>query len=233
MKEPLVPILITAVLLAVLLVFASLIQAADIDIPSPPGIYAEATIGIEGGVLRWNTQAVSIGSAYILEGDCALDYVTVGVHGQQVNVGASCNGLGFIHLTTTGQLTSTCPYDGGTLEGLRLTLSLDGVVFYNEELWPNPITCWITPANPASVTWDNPNLTFDNSGQARPSAETLFSITDPAWLYSQHTFLVPEGVACSAVRKNIGTRFRQKYIEVGFMCKGTVPANAISTVVIQ
>lgn len=220
-------------LLTAVIFLSTQAMAATVDIPSPPGIYADATINVDGGVLRWNTQAVSIGSAYVISGDCVLDYVTVGVHGLQVNVGATCNGPGVVHLTTTGQLTSTCPYDGGTLEGLRLILSQDDVVFYSEELWPNPITCWITPASPAAVTWDNPNLTFDNSGQARPSAETLFSITDPAWLYSQHTFLVPEGISCSAVRKNIGTRFRQKWVEIGFKCVGTVPANGISTVVIQ
>jgi hypothetical protein len=217
-------------LLAALSAFS---QAATIEIAEPPGIYAEAVITSTGGTVRWNTQAISIGSPYVLEGQCVRDYITVGIHGQQINVGFTCIGSGKVHITTTGQLTTTCPYDGGMLQGLRLTLTENGALFYDKELWPNPIVCYLTPASPAVVTWNAPYVTFDNALSARASSAAGITVESPAWLFSQHIFLIPEGITCSALLRNIGTRWKPKRVETGFICNGVVAPFGVATVLVQ
>jgi hypothetical protein len=212
---------------------AAFAQAATIEIADPPGIYAEAVISTNGGTVRWNTQAISIGSPYVLEGACASDFVTVGVHGQQINIGFTCTGPGKVHITTTGQLTSTCPYDGGILEGLHLTLTENGVTFYDKQLWPNPVVCYTTPAKPAVVTWNAPYVTFDNAMSARTSSAAGITVESPAWLFSQHAFVIPEGITCSALLRNIGTRWKPKRIETGFICNGVVAPFGVATVAVQ
>jgi hypothetical protein len=114
-----------------------------------------------------------------------------------------------------------------------LTLRLDDVVFYDAELWPNPIICWVTAPVPAVVSWNGVTIVFDNSAQARLSAYSSFFIRDPAWLYSQHVFTVPLGLGCGALRQNLGTRFRPRWVETGFQCGGTVGASTIAVVMVQ
>ena len=217
------------------LMLATVAQAATVTIPNPPGLAAPVTIAVTpGGVLRWNTPAVALGSPRVVSGACTLDTVTVGVHGQLVVIGATCADAGVVTLTTTSQLSYTCPGDGLTQECLHLTLRENGMVFYDQELWPSPVVCYVTAARPAVVMWDGlTTLTFDNRAQARPSAETAFQLVDPAWKYSAHTFTVPSGLTCAATRTNTGTRFKPVWKETGFRCSGVVAASAQAVVVVQ
>jgi hypothetical protein len=169
----------------------------------------------------------------VVDGDCAIDIINVSYPGTNlVKVGSTCHGPGAVAFTTTGQLTSTCPYDGGTLQGLRLVLALDGAVFYNEELWPNPVVCYVTPAVAASTVWTAGTLKFINT-LSRPSATTTFILADANWNYSAHTFSLPAGIACASNLVNIGTRFKAKYVEKGFKCSGKVAANSVATVTVH
>ena len=209
--------------------------AATIDIKEPAGIYAPGTITLDApGVVRWNSGAIdTFYQPYVLSGDCHLDYNTGGYHPGTVKIGFTCNSPGSVHITTTGQLTSTCAYDGAILESLHLTLSLNGVIFYDKQLWPNPIVCYVTPAVTAITTWSPPYVTFDNSSQNRPSATTTILVNNPNWLYSKHTFTADGNVQCGSYMINIGTRFKKVMKEVGFTCSGVVPANDIVTVTVN
>jgi hypothetical protein len=211
-------------------------NAQTVTANSPPGLLSPVVINVPSqGVVRWNTPAVSVGSAYTT-GNCVLDYVTVGVYGQQVNVGATCYSEGTIALTTTGQFTTSCPIDGGMTQPLKLSVSFNGQTFYDAPLITiTPVQCFQAPAVPAKTTW-NPatrTVTFDNSTQARVSAPGGLRVADPAWLYSQHQFIVPEGISCYAATVDKGTRWAHKYVEVGFICYGTVPASSTSSVYVN
>lgn len=220
--------------LFIALLFATASQAQttpDIDPDPVRGIYVPVAVSLDGpGTVTWNTAAVAVSPAPYASGPCTIDTVRPG--NAIIKVGFTCAGPGYAVFTSTGQLTSTCPYDGGTLQGLRLTLALDGEVFYNEELWPNPVLCYVTPAPSAVTSWVAPLLTFSNA-QARPSASTTFTLADAAWNYSAHVFTISGNVACSSNLVNIGTRFAKRYIERGFKCAGVIAANSVVTVTVQ
>jgi hypothetical protein len=215
-------------LIFVLALFAGSAQAATISIREPAGVFAPVVVVLDGpGTIGWNAQAIAPG-AYLL-GPCSFDVRTI-YTGASTKVGFTCTGPGEAHFQTTGQLTSTCPYDGGILESLHLTLKLDGAVIYDKQLQPNPVTCYVTPDPLAFASWAAPLVTFYNPA-ARPSAST--SIYVRGVLYSQHVFTVPSGVACSKFLENIGTRFKKKIVETGFTCSAVVPANSTLTVLVQ
>lgn len=207
-------------------------SATTISIPSPAGIYAPLDITLDGaGVIRINSAALAPSGHYVVDGPCVLDRAAGfnGVAGP--NIGATCTGAGSVHFVTTGQLTSTCPVDGGTLEGLHLTIKLDGAVVYDYQLWPNPITCWTTPARQAVTSWLAPVMKFDNSAQARPSASTIMRVADTNWNYSSHTFAVPAGITCAKNLVDINpSRFITTLAERGFACQGVVAASSVAVV---
>ena len=218
-----------------LLLTMSAAHGATIAIADPAGIYAQGVITLDApGKVVWNSAAIdTFYQPYVLSGDCTFDYNTGGYHPGTVKVGFTCNTPGSVHITTTGQLTSTCAYDGAILESLHLTLSLDGAVFYDRQLWPNPITCYVTPAQNAVTNFSPPYVTFDNSAQARPSATTTIIVNNAAWLYSQHTFTADGSVQCGSYLVNVGTRFKRVMKEVGFTCSGVVAASDIVTVTVR
>jgi hypothetical protein len=203
-----------------------------VPLPTPPGRGTDVVIVTDGGVVRWNTLAVDLSYQWIISGNCVRDYVPKfnGV----TYIGFTCAGPGQFHLQTTSVQRYTCPADGGILQDLHLTLTNDGETFYDQELWPNPITCYLTPAKQATATWQMPYVVFDNSGQARVSADTAIYVNDPAWLYSHHLFTVPAGISCAPSRKMVPTgTWVKKYVEIGFYCHGSVPAGGISTVTVN
>jgi hypothetical protein len=229
-------ILMKKMLLAAMLAVSGVASAgATIDIASPPGIYAEGVVTLDdAGTVRWNSRAVdTFYQPYVLYGECEIDISVNAFTNQQTKIGFTCAGPGAVHFTTTGQLWSTCAYDGAILESGHLTLQLDGNTFYDQQLWPNPIVCYLTEAKQAVSTWVAPVVTFNNSAQARTSAASAVYVTDPNWLYSKHTFVVPDGVTCGPNLLNVGTRFRKVYKEVGFICRSTVPASTTYTVTLN
>jgi hypothetical protein len=201
------------------------------------GTYQRVIVDLDGpGTVTWNRAALNnIPPPMVTSGPCSIDTRNVGFPGNNVvPVGFTCTGPGSVSFITTGQLTSTCPGDGLVLQGLRLTLALDGIEVYSEELFPNPVTCWVTPAVPAKVIDFNASLViFDNRFQVQRSALTTYVRTGPDWFFSNHTFLTSPGITCTAARKNVGTRWAPKYVETGFQCSGTVPAHDTSMISIQ
>jgi hypothetical protein len=228
--------MLSRLLAAVAFIAASSVPAiahaatAVVSVPTPAGVYAPLDITLDGpGVIRINSAALDTSGHYVFSGPCVLDRGAGfnGVAGPYI--GATCTGAGSVHFRTTGQLTSTCAYDGAILEGLHLTVKVDGVVVYDEQLWPNPVVCYVTLARQATATFNNDTgvLRFDNSTQARPSATTTYTLADPAWLYTAHTFSVPAGITCSAYSVRVGTRYIYHYEQRGFQCSGVVPASTI------
>ena len=217
------------------LVGSTAMAGASVSIREPAGLYAPGDITLDApGKVVWNSAAIdTFSKPYVAAGACQIDYNTGGYHPGTVPVGFTCATPGTVHITTTGQLTSTCAYDGAILESLHLTLSLDGAVFYDRQLWPNPITCYVTPAQPAVATFSAPYVYFDNSTVSRPSASTTIYVNNPAWLYSKHTFTADGNATCGPYLLNVGTRFKRVMKEVGFTCTGVVPASDIITVAVQ
>jgi hypothetical protein len=210
---------------------------AQINIPDPAGIYAQGVITLDApGTVVWNSRAIdTFYHPYVLSGDCVIDIFVNSFTNQKTPIGFTCATAGAVHITTTGALTAYCPSDGGILQGLRLTLSLDGTVFYDKELWPSnpPQVCYLTAAPYAAKAWNAPVGSFDNSTVGRTSATTTLLVQDSSWLYSQHTFTGDAGVVCSSYRLNFGTRFKQVWKEVGFKCEAAVPAYTKYTVTVQ
>lgn len=179
-------------------------------------------------MLRWNPNAVS--GQYASAG-CSAAFNSPASPAVPKQIGFDCSGPATVNLTTTGQITSTCPYDGAVLDILHLTLSANGAVFYDQPLLATTQVCYTTPAQQATVTFAYPVLKFDNTAQARDSASTPFYST--ALVYSQHVFTPDQGVACGPYFVNVGTRFKRVMKEVGFTCSAVVPASSVRVVVIQ
>lgn len=208
---------------------ASAHATAVVSVATPVGIYAPVDVTLDApGAIRVNSAALDAsGGHYVVSGPCVLDHGPGNNSVPSPVIGATCTGPGSVHFRTTGQLTSTCAYDGAILEGLHLTIKVDGVVQYDQQLWPNPMVCYVTPAPPASTTWSPTTgaLTFTNARAARTSAETIFTLAQSAWDYSAHTFTVPAGVTCSSNLVHVGTRYVWHWAELGFRCSAAVPAN--------
>lgn len=207
--------------------------AAVVAVNTPAGIYAPVDVTLDAaGTITVNTAALNTTGNYVTAGPCTIT-ATAGFNGVPGRVnGAVCAGPGSVHFTTTGQLATTCPYDGGTLQGTRLTVAVDGAVVYDAELWPNPTTCYVTPAAQATTVWTPGTLTFINN-QPRPSASTTFRLADPAWNYSAHTFTVPAGVICDRNLVDINpSRWIITLAERGFKCSGVIPANTTTMVTV-
>jgi hypothetical protein len=221
-----------AILAAVLFALIGLTQAQTIT-PNPVlGIYVPVRVDLPyGGVLRWSIAAVDPGSSFVYSGNCAKDYTVNPVRGTTTYIGFTCAGPSSVGFTTTGQITSTCPYDGATLDVIHLNLTLDGAVLYDKSLLPSTQICYTTPAVPAVASFAYPTVTFDNSAQSRSSAPT--AIYSQALLYSQHVFTPDQGVACGPWKRNIGTRWKPVMQEFGFTCSTVVPASAILHVGVQ
>lgn len=213
---------------------ATVHAAAVVQVPSPPGLYAPVDVTLDGpGVIRVNSAALDAsGGHYVASGPCVID------HGAGHNsvpgpvIGATCTGAGAVHFRTTGQLSSTCAFDGAILEGLHLTVKVDGVVQYDQQLWPVTTVCYVTPAPQAAVAWTPGTLTFTNTA-GRTTASTTFTLAQSAWNYSTHTFTVPAGVTCSANLVHVGTRYVWHWGELGFKCSAVVPAGTTLTVTVQ
>ena len=210
--------------------------SATVVIPSPAGTYAPLDISLDGpGTVQINSAALNAGGGhYVASGTCTFTTSgAVGPYQNPVITGFACSSSGTVHFQTTGQLTSTCPVDGGILQGLHLTIALDATVIYDKELWPNPITCWTTPPRQAITSWSAPLMRFDNSTQARPSASTILRVTDANWNYSTHTFAVPQGISCARNLVDINpSRFITTLVERGFVCQGVVPASTVAVVTV-
>jgi len=210
---------------------SALAAASTVSIASPAGIYAPLDIALDGpGVIRINSASLNSTGAYVNDGPCVLDRAA-GYNAAGPYIGATCTGAGSVHFTTTGTLTSTCPVDGGTLEGLHLTIKVDNAVVYDQQLWPNPITCWTTAPRQATTSWAAPVMRFDNSAQARPSAATIMRVADVNWNYSAHSFVVPAGITCSTNLVDIDpSRYIIRLAERGFACQGIVAASTVVVV---
>jgi hypothetical protein len=208
--------------------------SATVAIPSPAGTYAPLDISVDGpGTVQINNAALNpAGGHYVVSGACTFTSSgVVGPHQNPVITGFVCTTAGTVHFQTTGQLTSSCPVDGGTLQGVHLTIALDGTVIYDQELWPNPITCWTTAPRQAVTSWSAPSMRFDNSAQARPSASTVARVADASWNYSTHAFVVPAGITCARNLVDINpSRFITTLAERGFVCQGVVAANSVAVV---
>lgn len=213
---------------------ATVHAAAVVQVPSPAGLYAPVDVTLDGpGTISVNTAALDTSGHYVVNGPCVLTHAPGYNVGGPVN-GAVCTGAGSVHFRTTGQLAYTCAYDGAVLESKHLTVKVDGVVQYDEQLWPNPVVCYVTPAPQASTTW-SPSagaLTFTNTA-ARTSAETTFTLALSAWNYSSHPFTVPAGVSCDRNLVHVGTRYIWHWGELGFKCSAVVPAGTTLTVTVQ
>lgn len=222
-------------LFAILASQANFAQALTLDPANPQGIDVPVDISLDGpGTVSWNTRGLDpLYPAYVTSGDCAFNTTHPAYPQKPVVIGFTCVTGGSVHLTTTASLSPTCPYDGGNLEYVHLTLKLDGVTFYDAHLWPTGGVCYVTPAVAAVASWTAPVVTFDNTAQAQPSLSTDMRVEDPNWLYSKHSFEYGAGVGCGANLKNVGTRFKKVMKEVGFVCSATVPANSVSTVTVH
>lgn len=203
---------------------AATVRAASIvQVATPAGLYAPVDVALDGpGVISVNTSALDASGHYVVGGPCVLTYAAGFNVGGPVN-GAVCTGPGTVHFRTTGQLAYTCAYDGAVLESKHLTVKVDGVVQYDQQLWPVTTVCYVTPAPQAAVAWTPGTLTFTNTA-ARPSASTTFILAQSAWNYSTHAFTVPAGVTCSANLVHVGTRYVWHWGEQGFKCSAVVPA---------
>lgn len=205
---------------------------ATVTVPSPAGVYAPLDITLDGpGVFTINTAALAPTGHWVTSGPCTITHAP-GYNAPGPVNGATCSGPGQVHFTTTGQLTSTCPVDGGVFEGLHLTIKLDTAVIYDRQLLPNPVQCWTTPARPAVAVWVAPVWTFTND-QPRPSGATVARVADPAWNYTAHTFTVPAGIVCGRNLVDINpSRWITQLVERGFVCSGVVAASSVATVVV-
>lgn len=204
--------------------------SATVAVTTPAGIYAPVDVTVDAAsTISVNTAALAPSGNYVTSGPCVLTRAPGYNASGPVN-GATCTGPGTVHFTTTGQLTSTCAYDGAILEGLHLTIKVNDVVQYDQQLRPNPIVCYVTTALQATVAWTAPMLTLTNT-QARPSAATVATVADPAWNFSAHTFVVPAGLVCGKNLVDINpSRFITQLVERGFKCQGIVPANTVLVV---
>lgn len=217
--------------LCAVLVPATAHAASTVSVNTPAGLYAPVDVTVDAAAtITVNTTALAPTGHWVASGPCRLT-ATVGYSGTPGRVnGAVCDGPGSVHFTTTGTITSTCPFDGGILRTTRLTVTINGSVAYDAELWPNPVVCYVSPAARAVTAWSPGVLTFTNS-QARPSAATTFTLTDAAWNYSAHTFTAPPGVTCSTNLVDVNpSRWIISLAERGFKCSTVVPANTVLTV---
>jgi hypothetical protein len=216
------------------------IAVAQTVTPNPvQGIYVPVTVDLPyGGSLRWNSNGVDQGRLpYVTAGTCTQFKTSPAYPGLPRLIGYDCSTAASVFIQTTGQLTSTCPVDGGTSETVHLTLTLNGQPLYDAPLLGGYSPCYNTPPLQARVSFAYPVVTFDNSAQPRDSATTVFySPEGAAYLYSsiKSRLLVDPGLLCSSYIKQVGgTRWKPIRQEVGFKCEGTVPANSVATVTIQ
>jgi hypothetical protein len=215
--------------------FSLVTQAASVNLPTPPGRGTDAIISTDGGTVRWNARAVDKSYLWVVSGNCVRDTVTSGTSSRRTTtvVGFTCAGPGQFHIRTTLTPGYSCPGDGGILQDTRMTLTQDGVVFYDQELQPSPIQCWVTPAQMAKVTFTYPVITFDNSTQPQPSATS--SIYLEGYLMSNYTFTSDSPtIVCDRWLKDMSpVRWIIDLREVGTKCTGRVPANSVSTVTVN
>ena len=219
-------------ILAALFTIPSFAQSVS---PDPvEGIYVPFEVTLpNGGVLRYNNQAMDNSKFWVVSGNCKRDTVR-NFRGVTTVVGASCVGPGVMHFQSTGQVNYSCPGDGEYLVPLHLTLRLDGVVFYDKALFADQGTiCYTTPALNAVTTVAFPTVTFDNRAQARESATTVVYLE--GYLPTNYTFTSDTPtIICSPWIKDINpSPYVIQNAVVGTKCQGTVPANAMATVTIQ
>lgn len=208
-------------------------SVSSVSVYNETSLYPKADVTLDApGVV---TYASSITSA-VTSGSCVVKTTgTTGPHINPVKVGYTCSTPATIHLTLPFA-TFACSGDPGVWNATStLKVSLDGVVVFDQAYGVRSGECWATPASPAVVSWDSAgHLTFTNTMPTnRPTYGTTFSVNDPAWLYSHHTFSTPAGITCgpNLVMKSV-TRWIRSWVEVGFTCSGTVPAFSTSTVTI-
>jgi len=223
---------------ALLLTLSATSFAATTVNPNPVGLFQQVDVTIDGSdgwSFTANSAAADYSSFYTKSGACKIDSYKTST-GSTVFTGWTCSQPSVVTFITKGPGSTTCPYPGLPSEGMHLTIkNASGVAVYDKPMWYGPVCGVPLPPPPvvAVASWIAPVLTFDNSTQSQESAETGFTVRDPAYLYSQHTFIVPDNIVCSKVTRNVGTRWVKRYVEDGFTCSGKIPANSISKVVIQ
>lgn len=217
-------------ILAIFLCAVATLASAQTVSPSPlpEGAYQLAAVSLpNGGVLAWNSAGVDSGKLPYASGNCADVMTSPAPPGLPRLVGLNCSGPATAFVTTTGHLSATCPADGATLEAVRLTLSLNGVVFYDAPRFtPSQTPCYTTPAPLAVKSFVNPVITFDNSANNRPSASTSIYVRD--FLFSKFNF---DGApfTCGRWLAKLGPRWSSVYTEIGFTCTAVVPAGQVQT----
>jgi hypothetical protein len=168
-------------------------------------------------------------------GYCTKTTVKRPPRGAIVVTGVQCTGPSSFHLALNGiGGGSYCPGDGELLQAARMTLAVDGTIFYSEPTYYLPDqVCYVTPANLPTVTFYYPVLTVDNSTQGRPSASFTYYID--GYLFDNYTFTSDtQGVVCDRWLKDMDpSPYVIRLQEVGTKCVGIVPANSIATVTIR
>ena len=204
--------------------------AGAVYITSPDNVQPDGYIVLDApGTVRWNSQ---VDTTYIASGICQIDRKT-NFNGTSSVIGATCSTAGSIHFVEKLPVW-TCPGDGAVLQASHITVSLDGVVFYDEPQRTGGGICYVTPAPLAVKSWAAPVLTFTNPSADRATDTANFVLYDAAYLYSQHTFTVTgSNAGCSTLLKNIGTRFAKRMVEAGFQCYAKLAPGETATVVVQ
>ena len=219
------------ILIALVLTASALTaNAATVEILNPENVQPNGYIVLDApGTVRWNSQ---VSSPYVASGVCKIDSNT-NFNGTKTIIGATCTDAGSIHFVEKVAIW-TCPGDGLNLQASHITVSLDGVMFYDEPQRPEGGICYVTPAPLAVKSWAAPVLTFTNPSADRATDTSTFVLYDAAYLYSQHTFTVTgSNAGCSTLLKNIGTRFAKRIVEAGFQCWANLAPGEVATVVVQ
>jgi hypothetical protein len=202
-------------------------------------IYVQGDIALDApGTVSWNSSYMDkFYVPYVKLGSCTFNYQTVGVIRPVGPIGFTCTTPGAVHFTlnpATINGAAYCPGDGAEWIHGKLTLKLDGVVFYDGDLRGPIGICYVTPAPSAVKTWTAPVLTFTNPSDTRETVSTLFILSDANYLYSRHTFETVGNVTCSAYLINKGTRFVKRWVESGFQCSaGPLAVGETATVVVR
>ena len=77
-------------------------------------------------------------------------------------------------------------------------------------------------------------LASNNSAQFQKALTTTVRVQDAAYNFSQHTFTVTGGAAfCGSNLVNVGTRFKRKLVEIGFVCQSSPEAYSTVNVTVQ